>query len=250
MAVLAPMPSASDRTATAVKHRRLLEGPKSKPKIVRSGSHKFLRLRRRNPVGSRINVHYPQYLGKVTNPTIDVSFVYAMFFASPSSLWPYHSPHRCQVASSMGLRWRMIGPFPRRAAPSLPLGFQAIPILFYFRLGRRRYLENDQCRAHLVAHLRRSARRLHRCYRGSRLRTPTSSMRVPEKPTSAPICLRAMACINPRTPGKNLAQRRATRFTTRSAVSSFIPPTPDIVYVAALGHAYGPKRGARRLSNH
>ncbi len=73
----------------------------------------------------------------------------------------------------------------------------------------------------------------------SRPRIPTSSTPVPANPISAPPSAPATESTSPPTaarPGRTSVC--ATR--ARSAASSSIPTIADVVYVGALGHAYGP----------
>ena len=73
--------------------------------------------------------------------------------------------------------------------------------------------------------------------------TPTWSTSAWARPNCAATSCRATASTNPPTPAKpGSTSASPTRRPSRASAS--IPPNPDIVYVAALGHPYG--RNAER----
>ena len=73
----------------------------------------------------------------------------------------------------------------------------------------------------------------------SRRRTPTSSTSAPARPTCATRSRSATACTSPPTPARR-GRTSASTTRGRSAASSSIRAIPNVVFVAALGHVYGP----------
>ena len=107
------------------------------------------------------------------------------------------------------------------------------------RLGRRRRVEVDQQRPHLDADLRRHQRRVDRRDRRRAVEPRRRSTSAPARPTCATRSRSATACTSPPTPARRWKHigLESTRQIGRVIVH---PRDPNIVFVAALGHVYGP----------
>ena len=116
--------------------------------------------------------------------------------------------------------------------------------------GERRRLEDDRRGAHVGADLRRSAHRLDRLDRGRAVGSRTSSTPAAARACTGPTSRRATASTSPRTPG---GRGRGSASTTRSRfrASTSIRAIPNRLFVAALGHPYGPneERGIFRSTD-
>ena len=105
------------------------------------------------------------------------------------------------------------------------------------RVGRR--VEDHQRRHHVDAGVRRPGRGLDRRHRPQRHRTRNSCGSAPASPTTGKAPRSATASTSRSTAaGRGRTWACATRST--SAASIVDPVDPDIVYVAALGHLWGP----------
>ena len=116
--------------------------------------------------------------------------------------------------------------------------------------GQRRRVEDDQRRPHVDPDLRRPADRLDRIDRGRRRPIPTSSTSAAAKGCSGPTSRSATACTSrPTRARRGRISASATR--SRSRASRSIRRIPNRLFVAALGHPYGPneERGIFRSTD-
>ena len=118
------------------------------------------------------------------------------------------------------------------------------------RRQQRRRLEDHRLRPHLDADLRRPADRLDRRDRASRRPTRTSSTSAAAKACSAPISPPATASTNRPTPAR---PGRTSAFATAQQIPAIVvdPRDPNRLFVAVLGHPYGPneERGIFRSTD-
>ena len=147
------------------------------------------------------------------------------------------------------MRWRNIGPH-RAGRTKAGAGSSQPAVHLLHRHGERRRLEDHRRRPHVEADLRRSADRARSA--GSRWRPPirTSSTWAAAKACRVPICRRATASTSrptPARPGRTSACATPSRF-PKIAVD---PKNPNRLFVAALGHPYGPneERGIFRSTD-
>ena len=124
------------------------------------------------------------------------------------------------------------------------------PHTFLHRRRQRRRLEDDRRRPHVDADLRRSADRLDRRDRGRAVRIPTSSTSAAARGSSGPTCRPATASTSRPTPA---GPGRTSACATAQQIPQIVvdPKNPDRLFVAALGHPYGPnaERGIFRSTD-
>ena len=118
------------------------------------------------------------------------------------------------------------------------------------RRRERRRVEDDRLRPHLEADLRRPADRLDRRDRGRAVRSRTSSTSAAARACSGPTSRPATASTNrptPARPGRTSACATASRFRRSSSTRA----NPNRLFVAVLGHPYGPnaERGIFRSTD-
>ena len=118
------------------------------------------------------------------------------------------------------------------------------------RRGERRRVEDDRLRPHVESDLRRPAVGLDRRDRASRRRIRTSSTSAAAKGCSGPISRRATASTSRPTPARP-GRTSACATASRSRRSSSIRAIPNRLFVAVLGHPYGPnaERGLFRSTD-
>ena len=119
-----------------------------------------------------------------------------------------------------------------------------------YRHGERRRLEDHRRRPHVEADLRRPADRIDRLRSRSRRPIRTSSTSAAAKGCSGPTCRSATASTSRPTPARpGRISACATR--SRSRRSPSIRRNPNRLFVAALGHPYGPneERGIFRSTD-
>ena len=143
------------------------------------------------------------------------------------------------------VHWRLVGPVPRR--PRARGGGRAGAAgAFLLRRGRRRRVGERERRAHVGADLRRAADRLDRRDRRRALR-PARALRRLGRGRHALGHLARQRHVPLRRRRQDLGARRPRGHPADRRASSWIRATPNVVFVAALGHAYGPEPRARRL---
>ena len=153
------------------------------------------------------------------------------------------------TAHSTALKWREIGPF--RGGRSVAVaGSTQRPMGVLLRHDRRRSVQDDRRRHDVGADHRQIFRRNDRRDRESASRIPTSFTSAPASRRFAATSRTATASSNPPTPEKRgrYVGLGDTRQIGRIRVN---PKNPDIVYVAALGHVWGPntERGVFKSEN-
>src|SRR5580704_3980123 len=245
MAVFAPMPSASDSTATAVNTGDFLKDRRANLRSFDAEAIKLFRLRRRNPVGSD-NSHYRRRLKRLPGHPLR----YRSSMRSRLALLAFATTLAAQPPGSLfdGLRWRMIGPF-RGGRAIAATGVPGDPNIFYFgAVGGSIWkttnagltwspIFDDQHVASIGAiEVAPSDRSI--LYAGTGeadIRSDLSQGDGVYKSTDAGKTWRNIGLRDSHQIGRILIH----------------PSNPDIVYVAALGHAYGPntERGVYRSTD-
>ena len=135
--------------------------------------------------------------------------------------------------------WRSIGPANMGGRIDDIAVVESDPSIDLRRFRHRRRLEDDQQRHDLDADLRSTIRSRRSAISRSRRRTPTSSTSAPARPTTA----RARRSAPASTSRPTAARRSSTSGSRTHRPSRRIvvhPKDPNIVYVAALGHLFGP----------
>ena len=147
-------------------------------------------------------------------------------------------PSATSLAAASGeLQWRMIGPF-RGGRTRAVTGVPSQPDVFYVGAVDGGVWKTDDCGTHLEAAVRRLNRRNPSVRSPSRPPMPTSSTSAAVKDCIGPISPSAMASIvRPMRAGAG-ASRAARR--EQIAELAIDPRDPDRLFVAVLGHPYGP----------
>ena len=147
------------------------------------------------------------------------------------------------------MRWRNIGPY-RAGRTKAAAGMPSQPYIFYIGMVQRRRLEDDRRRPHLEADLRRSADRLDRRGRGRAVGSEHHLRRQRRRAAAArPRRRRRHLQVDRRR--QDVDASRPARRAADSARSSSIRRIPNRLFVAALGHPYGPneERGIFRSTD-
>ena len=144
-----------------------------------------------------------------------------------------------------GLSWRPIGPMRggpdvRGRRPSEP------PVHVLHGRVQRRRVEDDRCRHHLDFPSSTISRRSRSVRWRSRRRTRTSFMSAAARGCTVPTCRSATASTNPTDAGRDVDASRASRRAADPEIA-VDPRNPDRLFVAVLGHPYGPNPRARDL---
>ena len=167
---------------------------------------------------------------------------------------PSHSPRPCPRSESAVNRCPAVRRAPlaqRRATPCQPdpgSGGAPQPAVHLLHGGgERRCVEDDRCRPHVEADLRRPADGLDRHHRDRALGRRRSSTSAAAKGCTGRTCRLATASTSRPTlarHGRTSACATRSRFRT----SRSIRRNPDRLFVAALGHPVRSERGTRHLS--
>ena len=159
------------------------------------------------------------------------------------------APVQAQDASlwNGALRWRMIGPY-RGGRTVGAVGHPRPAERLLHRRQQRRRLEDRRLRPHLESDLRWPAHRFHRHRRRRSVRSQHPLRRQRRRPAAARPLRRRRRCTTPLTPedvdAPRLRRRPADRLDHRR------PARPQPLFVAVLGHPYGPNDDARRVPVH
>ena len=148
-----------------------------------------------------------------------------------------------------GFRWRSIGPTGQGGRIDDIAVVETTPAsvsTFYLGLRHRRALEDGQQRHHLRADLRYATARTRSATSRSRRRIRACSTSAQASRTTVRARRSATACSSPPTPASTFMNigLRETQSIARVVVH---PKNPDMVWVAAVGHLFGPNRRARRV---
>ena len=167
------------------------------------------------------------------------------FAASPPAV------HAQQFDASLfgELRWRMIGPY-RGGRTKAAAGVPGQPNVFYVGVGERGRVEDHRLRPDVEPDLRRPADRARSARSPSRRRTRTSSTSAAARGCSARTCRWATASTSRPTAGATWTHL-GLRDGQQIPQIIVDPRDPDRLFVAVLGHPYGPneERGVFRSTD-